>query len=260
MQYPKRVTIELTNRCNRRCEGCPRHKMTYPQGDMSLTLLTDITQQLPSNVTVVPFFRGEPTLHPHFTEAMQLFSKFGTVQLASNGDNLTTANQKAIIDNCTFVSLSLHRFKYPNQTHWLSFLYDCLGAKVETQVSIIDSLLDHRKRHWKRQWLKYVDHVRVYQTHSVNGFGNMCLPLTAQSCSKPFEDMVVYWDGKVGLCNHDWNNQTVLGDLNMQSIEEVWESVNYQTVRAKHQTGMRVQVPSCIACNFNSNQIYGEKT
>ena len=43
---PKRVTIEFTNRCNRACLGCPRNKMTYPIGDMSLSLLNKIVEQL----------------------------------------------------------------------------------------------------------------------------------------------------------------------------------------------------------------------
>jgi len=259
MLLPKRVTIELTNRCNRLCIGCPRHKMNYPLGDMNLTLFTKITSQLPDNVCIVPFYRGESTLHPHFSEYMQQLSRFDTVQLATNGDYLTIPNQKAILDNCTFLSLSLHEFKYPNQTSWLPLLYDCLGIGIETQVSILDTLLpEHKRKGFVRAWQKHVDRVRIYKEHSKNGFGSLNLKSTGQTCNKPFEDLIVYWNGKVGLCNHDWNNSVLLGDLNIQSISNVWNDEPYREMRRLHVNGERRLVATCRDCDFQSNQIYGE--
>jgi hypothetical protein len=57
MQYPKRVTIELTNRCNRACIGCPRHKMRYPQGYMTPELFYKINRScaiLPWRIPLAP--------------------------------------------------------------------------------------------------------------------------------------------------------------------------------------------------------------
>lgn len=259
LNLPKRLTLELTNRCNRACTGCPRHQMTYPQGDISITLFTKVTSQLPDNMCIVPFFRGEPTLHPHFPALMPKLRRFQQVQIASNGDYLTKANRKAIQENCTFVSLSLHEYKLPSETEWVSFLYDLGGAGVTTQVSIVESELPKKRRNkFTAAWFKHVDRVRIYEEHSKRGFGSLPQRPKNPTCSKPFEDMVMYWDGKVGLCNHDWNNPFCLGDLNTQSVGEVWNDLKYQAVRGAHESGNRRIVPACEHCDFQSNKTYGE--
>jgi radical SAM protein with 4Fe4S-binding SPASM domain len=233
--------------------------MNYPYGEISTTLFTNITDQLPDNVCIVPFFRGEPTLHTHFTELMNQLERFSTVQLATNGDKLTDPVKDAILGNVSFLSLSLHQLKMPKQTSWLKFLSDAHEKQLTTQVSIVENMLPKRWHNFfTREWLKHVNQVRIYKEHSKTCFGSMGLHQPVESCNKPFEDMVVYWDGKVGLCNHDWNNLTPMGNLNTQSIEEVWRGIEYRTVRLLHTNNKRHFVSTCKDCDFQSNKIYGE--
>jgi len=232
--------------------------MTYPLGDMSIKLFTNVTEQLSSHVQIVPFYRGEATLNPRFVEAMQTLNKFRDVQFATNADYLTEPNKEAILEACTFVSVSLHAYQFPEDTNLPSFFYDALGAGVKTQISILDSLVKQKNR-FARKWLRHVDRVRIYKTHSHDGFGSMedeKKPTTP--CNKPFEDMVVYWDGKVGLCNHDWNNGLLMGDLYKQSVEEVWDSPVYRLVRSLHNKGLRDYIQTCRYCMFEANHVYGE--
>jgi radical SAM protein with 4Fe4S-binding SPASM domain len=258
MQYPKRVTIELTNKCNRHCVGCPRHKMLYPQGYMTPELFRKIVAELPKETIVVPFYRGESLLHRDFVEYMQALKKFKTVQLATNGDYLNRVNQKAILNTVSFLSISLHDYRLPNRTNYLPFLKECRDKGLTTQVSILETLVTAaKKKQFKRMWLKHVNRVRIYKEHSVNGFGSMNGEV-GESCNKPFEDMVIYWDGNVGLCNHDWNNSTPLGNVILNSIQDVWQSTTYKTIRLIHDLGRRHQIATCQNCSFQSNQIYGE--
>jgi radical SAM protein with 4Fe4S-binding SPASM domain len=81
---------------------------------------------------------------------------------------------------------------------------------------------------------------------------------TTECCMKPFEDMVIYWDGQVGLCNHDWNNSTKLGNVIFSIIQDVWQGIEYRTVRLLHENNKRCNVHTCQSCSFQSNQIYGE--
>jgi len=193
-----------------------------------------------------------------FATYMPCLRGFREVQLATNADYLTPQNKRAILDNCTFISVSLHDYLMPNQTELSSFFYDALGVGVETQISILDSLLEN-KRVFTRAWLSHVDRVRIYKTHSANGFGNMeGVDVPVESCGKPFAEITVYWDGKVGLCNHDWNNGASLGDLNTQSISDVWTGKPYQDVRQLHREGTRFAVDACKDCSFEKGQVYGE--
>lgn len=263
---PNRVTLELTNNCNRSCPGCPRHKMTYPQGCMSEELYTKILGQLPQKTVIVPFFRGESLLHPQFANMMKKLKGFGTVQLATNGDLLNNKNTDAIVKSCSFASLSLHSFMKDN-ADYLSFLRAAKHEDVTTQISILENLIPQgQKQPFIESWLRYVDRVRIYQEHSHNGFGDSQQPNSLDPnlpCHKPFTDMVVYWDGKVALCNHDWNNTEPLGDLNTQSIEEVWHGLTYSAVRDYNLEGQRSQIRSCQHCQqwtstYLPNRIIGE--
>lgn len=259
MNYPKRVTIELTNKCNRHCTGCPRSKMHYPQGFMKPLLYRKIVDELPKETVVVPFYRGESTLHPSFAVYMSELHRFREVQLATNADYLTAQNKSAILNNCSFISISLHSCKLPYQCKFIEFLHDAHALGLETQVSIVESMLPRNRLNlFKRQWTQIVDRVRIYMEHSVGGFGSMNLHSQPVQCNKPFEDMVIYWDGKVGLCNHDWNNAVALGDLNKQTIREVYNSEAYHNVRALHRVGLRQQVKTCVNCDFIPNKVYGE--
>jgi len=228
------------------------------EGFMYRGLFTKIINQLPASTTIVPFFRGEPLLHPHFVSMMNQLNRFSKVQLATNGDFLFKKDiRTAIMDNCTFFSLSLHECFLPSHTPYLRFFYEATG-KLTTQVSILEKYLPQKHRKvFIESWRNHVDRVRIYKEHSRNGFGNMGT-VTNQRCSKPFEEMVVFWNGQVGLCNHDWNGSYPLGDLNEMTIERVWNRVNYQGVRDLHESGLRRAVPTCEFCSFLNNKVYGK--
>lgn len=266
---PKRVTLELTNKCNRRCRGCPRNKMTYPLGDMSLTLLQRIIEQLPSSTTIVPFFRGESVFNPDFVEALKMLRKFKTVQMATNGDLLTASKKDAILEACSFVSYSLHGPSLPADLIDITqFLDEARSKGLSTQASILETEIpDGYKQTLVDGWLQHVDRFRIYVEHSKDGFGDVDSKYREDHgdwpCTKPFTDMVVYWDGKVALCNHDWDNQEPLGDLNIQTVEEVWNGERYNQIRDFHQTGRRKQLNSCKDCDFwmleyIPNKMFGE--
>jgi len=256
MNIPKRVTIELTNRCNRACRGCPRHKMTSPLGDMSLTLLQRIVEQLPSNTIIVPFFRGEAVFHPQFVEALQILNRFDEVQMATNGDLLTDSKKEAVLKTCSFISYSLHTSSLPDDLPEIAeFLDEARSKGLDTQVSILETEIpDGGKQTLVDSWLQHADRFRIYVEHSKDGFGNVDSKYKKdfgnKPCSKPFTDMVIYWDGKVVLCNHDWDNKEPVGDLNHQYIDDVWNGDEYSKIRENHTMGYRKQVNSCKDCDY----------
>jgi radical SAM protein with 4Fe4S-binding SPASM domain len=201
-------------------------------------------------------------MHPAFGTGffMGQLKRFREVQLATNGDYLNRYNQRAILNNATFLSISLHDYRLPNRVNYLPFLKECRDRGIDTQVSILETLVTpSSKKRLKRMWLKHVNRVRIYKEHSTNGFGSMqnC-NLPFELCSKPFEEMVIYWDGNVGLCNHDWNNSTPLGNVIFSSIQDVWQGIRYQCVRHMHENNKRSHVSTCQSCSFQSNILYGE--
>ena len=69
------------------------------------------------------------------------------------------------------------------------------------------------------------------------------------ACVLPFRDLNIWSDGKAVVCCEDWNEELVVGDLNTQSLQEVWNSSALNDVRRKHLAGLGHEVDLCSRCN-----------
>lgn len=248
--FPKRIEIELASSCNLQCVYCPRHYLDNLKGFIEPNLFKKIIDQLipyPETILVL-HRRGESMLHPQFNELLYYISgKFQEVQMATNGTLLDESKFKAIIDSISFLSFSLdsplsyNRKRVPAdyktvQNKILRFLKFNQG-RIKTQVSMVRSedTTDEEVVLFKDAWIDKVDRVRIYQEHSIGGvFGSLKNPREERKpCVMPFYELLVYDNGKVGRCNHDWDG-SVMGDLNFQSIHDVWNSQLYNRLRKQH--------------------------
>jgi len=67
------------------------------------------------------------------------------------------------------------------------------------------------------------------------------------TCTFPFERMTVTWDGTVVPCCFDFNNKYVCGDLNKQSLREIWTGERMVSLRREFREN-RVTNPLCSNC------------
>ena len=44
-----------------------------------------------------------------------------------------------------------------------------------------------------------------------------------QRCHYPFYQIMVDYDGSALMCPHDWGKKLIVGNLNHQSVREVWD-------------------------------------
>lgn len=275
--FPKRIEIELASSCNLQCSYCPRHYLGNLKGFIDYQLFTKIIDELapyPETILVL-HRRGESMLHPRFNEILHYVSgKFREVQMATNGTLLDEDRFKAIVDSISFLSFSLdsplnyNRKRSPAdyktvRDKILRFLNFNQG-RVRTQVSMVKSedTTDEEVALFKDAWIDKVGRVRIYEQHSINGvFGSLKNPRGQRKpCTMPFYELLVYDNGRVGRCNHDWDG-TVMGDLNFQSIGDVWSSQLYNELRKQH-LKLVYDDPVCKNCDCwypeEANQGTGE--
>jgi sulfatase maturation enzyme AslB (radical SAM superfamily) len=276
--FPERITLELTNACNLSCVFCPRKVMSKHIGflDVELAgkLIDEMADHLP--VSVVPFFRGEPLLHPQWAEILDNLKQkgIGPIQITSNATLLDEKAAQQLIDmQVDFISFSLDTLnneKYESARR---------GAKYRQVTENIDTLLSLKKKSNSRYpeiqvsaidipeyqadmddfitfWETRVDRVRIYIEHSKDGHpGSISSSLpafeTRQPCHKVFTDMVVLWDGEVALCNHDWTRDKgpQIGNVSFGSIEAVWQSERYRSIRAMHLKSDVTEETLCQHCD-----------
>ncbi len=277
LDFPERLTVEITNTCNLKCIMCPRHSTENNTGFMSLNLYRKIIEEagyhLP--VTLVPFFRGESFLHPELFEMVEIASKagLGPIQLATNATLLNEEiSEKLIKSEIDFISFSLDIDKTNYESSHIGGDYDKVINNIdnfidikekrrtnnpEIQVSTVETTKNRNGLHeFTDYWKEKVDRVRIYPAHSTNGvFGsldssckypdfNQRLP-----CRKVFTDIVIYWDGTVAVCNHDWDRREYIGNVRDKSIQDIWIGNKYKEIRKRHLEGNLKNDRTCKDCD-----------
>lgn len=69
-----------------------------------------------------------------------------------------------------------------------------------------------------------------------------------QSCARALGQFMVLWDGRVSLCCFDGEGEEILGDLNTQTIREVYNAGRALEIRMAHAEGRRGDIPLCRNC------------
>ena len=244
---------------------CPRHLVEMNLGDMAWPLFKKIIDEAAEHlpVTLVLFFRGESLLHPEIDKMIAYAKVWGlTIQLASNGFILTPELAERLVEaGLDFISFSLDTID--KETYAQTRRNSDLRIAMENVLHFVE-ICEQRKRSGKKSpeiqvssvevddyrkgqpefiafWRQYVDRVRIYIEHSSDGnLGSIASELlpdkeARRACGKVFSDIVIYWDGEVALCNHDWAQVCHIGNVQEKSIEEIWRSAEYQKIRKMHQ-------------------------
>lgn len=281
LNFPNRITVELTNKCNVSCTFCPRQSVDMKIGYMSTELYKKIIDEAAKHLPVklVIFFRGESLLHPNFIECVKYAKErgIGPIQYATNAFELSRELSDALLEaEIDFVSFSLDtidkdvyrksRLSGDLEKSMENVIYFCKkcdelrlqGRSVPTtQVSTIE-IDDYmpRQQEFIEFWQQYVDIVRVYYEHDDNGkFRSAEVQKEVekqvpdrQPCRKVFTDLLVYWDGRCALCNYDWRGGLKGLNLNDMTISEAWNSEAYEQIR-RDQNGNTISDSSmCNNC------------
>lgn len=247
-KFPRRIEIELTNECNSHCSYCPRRFMKYKIGFMDFSLFRKLINEIslfPDRMVVL-FRRGESILHPRFIDMLNYCKgKCRDIQIATNASVMNKEIAQAIAENATFVSFSIELPERYEQFRSLDYAkvlkninyFLTINQKAKTQVSMVstEDITAREIEEFKRRWINKVNRVRVYDEHSGDGnFGSLEKhPRERKACVKPFNDMLIFWDGKVGRCNHDWGEYP-LDSVVDKTIQEVWLNPKYDKLREQH--------------------------
>lgn len=260
--FPLRIEIEPTNACNAHCSFCPRRFMPGEIGYMKPKLyynLIDEIERYPAR-TLVLFRRGESLLHPEFKALLQYTKgKFKEVQLATNASVMDKEMANLIAECVDFISFSLELparyeeyrgFSYENVVKNIEYFIS-INTHAVTQASMVKTpdLTQDAITYFSEMWMPKVNRVRIYEQHSTDGhFGSLSAARPHRvTCCKPFSEMLIFWNGEVGRCNHDWGGYS-MGSVTQGSIASVWQNLAYQRLR-KEQAEVCITDPACKHCD-----------
>ena len=69
-------------------------------------------------------------------------------------------------------------------------------------------------------------------------------------CFYPWTAMSVLWDGRVVTCCMDYNGVQAIGDLNSQSVKEIWNGPALSAIRRKFGHLDYSGFPACLCCDW----------
>jgi radical SAM protein with 4Fe4S-binding SPASM domain len=266
---PEVFAIEATNACMMDCEMCPRREMTRPVGHMDLELfkkIIDEAQEYSEWIWLHLF--GDPLLHPQIDQLIRYAKSKGIkTRISTNPNCLTEQKSRAIIDagldlihialdgvdNESYQSVRGKNAHYDqalvNITRLVQIRKEMGLHKPIIRVAIIrmektKAHIDEFKRFWSD---KGVDEIKVINYITWDGSVQRIIDFAGDSnlssayknpiqrtCLLPWLSVAIMWDGRVVPCCFDSDGKNVLGDLNHQTLKEIWNSQPMLALRKQH--------------------------
>ncbi|MDD5431465.1 MAG: SPASM domain-containing protein [Candidatus Omnitrophica bacterium] len=250
--FPRRVIMEMTSRCNFLCRMCPQQNLKRPRMDMPGEKYRRIIDEI--DVYGIEglwlYHLGEALLHPEFCENIKHINKknnLGVIWMSTNGRNFTEEYIKLVLDsNIDFINYSAHavtertyntvapegNFSFVQDN--LENLYRLKGLSKEPKkpflhVQMIEQettkheVDDFIKKHYLRAEIVSVNMLE-YANMPNNVFGAQQrnrAPLS--SCVRVSRnDCFVFSNGEVTLCDFAYNGELSLGNINEETLYQIW--------------------------------------
>ncbi len=279
-RYPlfNRISLETASMCNRSCSFCPvsTGRRDFVQQHMADELWKSIVRQITGFDGVVQLFLiDEPTLNPTYLEKiadLRWQSPRCTIYCSTNGDAIVgSKDPRRKLEGLWEAGLSSINLN----------IYDG-GAAGEGRIlayqDVIRSCADfvnakpaqgkYSRGHSPRKLRVYVTDMRpdrltagktdLFHDRKAEDRANNDVPVDNR-CPRPHRHMVVRYDGKVLLCcaldptdPRADEDGMVVGDLNRQTVSEVWNSDAMNMHRWLIQENGRRHDP-CDSCGLRTS-------
>jgi len=106
---PKRIILELTNKCNLRCIMCAQNHIAFDHTVLTLDMVKKVAPFLKTAEEVTLFGYGEPLLNSYFKDIFAYVRQFSSLKtyLLTNGILLSNYVEFLIKNHLTYLSISI---------------------------------------------------------------------------------------------------------------------------------------------------------
>jgi hypothetical protein len=276
-ERPEQLVFEITAACDARCIHCPRHEMDRPKRPMDMALFRRMIDQAAEMKIpeLVPNGYGEILTIPRVGEYLAYIRtkphRFRLL-LNTNGYNFNDDKIEALfkygidginitIDGATAetaqaVRVGLKTERIERNIHRILEVRRQRGlTRPHVRVSMVAIPQNvHEAPMFLEKWTGIADMVSIGHMSTRTGGVTLADPdaaavKPARACVRPFRELNIWANGKAVLCCEDWNEDFIVGDLNEQTLAEIWRGERLASVRRSHAGGCGSDVALCAACN-----------
>ena len=278
--FPSRVLLEMTSRCNLNCTMCPRQNLLRDRIDMKSDLFKKAVDELDKiGINGLWIYNiGESILHPDFPELLRYVSSknnLGPIWHSSNGQELNEYFSEMIINSkIVFMNMSVNAAK--------SETYKKIspGGDWEKMRLNFRNFIDLKRKLNKRTpfaRLQIIDQEQltngeideffgmnvniadILATNQLEAFSkdvetNIKYAIkrerpTKKSCHRvDRQDLFIFSNGETTFCDTDYNGTFSMGNVKDKSIYEVWNSDYRKKMLELNKKGRLNEVDLCKNC------------
>jgi len=283
--FPPKVQLEITNRCNLRCIMCTRNQMSRVLGDMIFEIFRKVADEMggePGTVVCL-YFLGESLLNREL-ERMVTYLKEVSGQspvklefgIQTNGMLLTKARSRSLLEaGLREFAISLDGLEGDLERIRPGASYPVVERNVLDLIALgrdmgLDDLIvkvcklcddpdAEEVRRFRRRWEPRVQAVHLLGISKMEGnaylgadgsihtVGGRPAPTRRIYCGHG-QRLLVHWNGDLAFCCGDINHGLELGHIRDRSLRDTWHSAQIREIRRKILAADYAGLDACLAC------------
>jgi radical SAM protein with 4Fe4S-binding SPASM domain len=279
---PWSVQVEMVEGCTRICGFCGIQGIREAPGNFKYLSL-DLAQKVAADAAALcPNARyefamhGEPLVHPKANEIISIFRAAlpkAQLQVTTNGSSFMHGRMAKRLQalweaGLDYVILDTY---YPERDELRAAAF-ALPTNLATVKDFYDDLAPkgwspwHNHRRKVQRWVVLMDDIgarngevksRTIFNHAQNApYKTPLAQPLAKTCTIPFRELSITWNGNVNLCCMDWGNEYVCGNAQHQSLTDIWFSPPFEAARKVLYQRNRGFSP-CSRCDVGSGSRVG---
>jgi len=277
LEYPQKIILQTQSFCNGKCKFCPyddlkehntHGKMT---DELFLKILDDCTLNTQYVDTFMPYLMNEPLLDKELEKKVDLIKNKlpeTKVHILSNGFLLDDKRSEAIINSkLDWIGISFFGIYKENYEETMGLPFEVVKYRVDKFIkraieirgsdfvmitffkwgAIQDKEVQIALTHWKSLGVTRISHFEkgISRAGNVKNFTIPSHNMMRQCNSIWTNEMIhILFNGDVVLCCMDWRREHILGNLNEQTISEIWNGKKYLEIRKQ----LRGEQPLKLIC------------
>jgi radical SAM protein with 4Fe4S-binding SPASM domain len=280
LSFPRFFEIETVNTCNARCPMCTIEEWTRHSPTMKDDLFEKIAAEIcdhADQVRRVQLFKdGEPLLDKKLPRRIARM-KDGGVKQVGISTNVSLLNERRATDilqaGLDQIILSVDSLnKEVFERIRVKLVHEEVMANAQRFIALRNKIRPSTQI-WVRmirqdanfnEWPEFeafwkpkladTDRVNFHNLHNwgtqLKGFKSVSPNLESElPCVALWSSMVIFADGRVPLCQVDYNNLYPSGSVKDRSIAEVWRDKALTNYRRAHLEGRKSEIHICDGCN-----------
>ena len=282
----KRAVVEIFGGCNYKCKMCPQTtgRDSNFLKKMPLTVFENILDQLPGKPIINLEGSGEPSIVTDLPLYVEACTRRGLKSyMYCNGSKMNGRFMNDVVDaGLSFIRFSCIGYDREKYKEWMNIdnfeliINNCLEmnsyiekTKQQCTVASYHLILDHTNinfeiNEYRKNFINRANTIGyIWKMHNWSGNYSPIYFRTEKNkktCGRPFAPEITIRAGGINgeygavtpCCQTLGNNESssVLGHISNLTIDEIWNSKEYNNLRLAHTEKKFNEIPYCKNCDF----------